>query len=118
MCIVTGAHEHVQRVETSMVWGAAMRIHRLAIAVTILTMAFASPIGADAKGGGRGGRSHVSKSSSSAHSSSVHVRGYTRKDGTQVQSHRRSAPDGRKSNNWSTRGNVNPYTGKPGTHSP
>jgi hypothetical protein len=46
---------------------------------------------------------------------SVSVRGYVRKDGTYVPPHRRSAPDGNFSNNWSTRGNVNPYTGKEGT---
>jgi hypothetical protein len=46
---------------------------------------------------------------------SVSVKGYTRKDGTYVQPHNRSAPDGRFNNNWSTKGNVNPYTGKEGT---
>jgi hypothetical protein len=46
------------------------------------------------------------------------VGGYIRRDGTYVQPHYRSAPDGDRSNNWSTRGNVNPYTGQPGTRSP
>lgn len=45
----------------------------------------------------------------------VRVRGYTRKDGTYVAPHYRSAPDGSFYNNWSTKGNVNPYTGEPGT---
>jgi hypothetical protein len=45
----------------------------------------------------------------------VHVKGYHRKDGTYVAPHYRSAPDENFSNNWSTKGNVNPYTGKPGT---
>ena len=45
----------------------------------------------------------------------VYVRGYTRRDGTYVQPHYRSAPDGDFYNNWSTKGNVNPYTGVPGT---
>jgi len=45
----------------------------------------------------------------------VHVRGYTRKDGTYVAPHYRSNPDGIFSNNWSTQGNVNPYTGAVGT---
>lgn len=45
----------------------------------------------------------------------VRVRGYTRKDGTYVRPHYRSSPDGNFYNNWSTVGNVNPYTGKPGT---
>lgn len=45
----------------------------------------------------------------------VSVRGYYRKDGTYVRPHMRSNPDGNFYNNWSTVGNVNPYTGKPGT---
>lgn len=45
----------------------------------------------------------------------VRVRGYTRKDGTYVKPHYRSRPDGNFDNNWSTAGNVNPYTGKIGT---
>ena len=43
------------------------------------------------------------------------VNGYTRRDGTYVAPHRRSSPDGNFHNNWSTRGNVNPYTGQWGT---
>ena len=45
----------------------------------------------------------------------VPVHGYTRADGAYVQPHMRSAPDGTTSNNWSTYGNYNPYTGKEGT---
>jgi len=45
----------------------------------------------------------------------VHVEGYTRKDGTYVAPHYRSAPDGSFENNWSTKGNTNPYTGEAGT---
>lgn len=49
---------------------------------------------------------------------SVSVRGYTTKSGTYVAPHHRTSPDSTKSNNWSTRGNVNPYTGKEGTKPP
>lgn len=45
---------------------------------------------------------------------SVHVRGHVRKDGTYVQPHYRSAPDSSFYNNWSTKGNINPYTGEDG----
>lgn len=45
----------------------------------------------------------------------VRVKGYSRKDGTYVQPHVRSNPDGNPFNNWSTKGNVNPYTGELGT---
>lgn len=43
------------------------------------------------------------------------VSGYYRKDGTYVKGHYQTNPDNSKSNNWSTVGNVNPFTGKPGT---
>lgn len=46
------------------------------------------------------------------------VRGYTRKDGTYVQPHYRSNPDGNRFNNFSTQGNTNPYTGRAGTVDP
>lgn len=46
------------------------------------------------------------------------VRGYTTKKGTYVAPHKQTNPNGSKSDNWSTRGNVNPYTGKPGTKNP
>lgn len=45
----------------------------------------------------------------------VQVRGYTRKDGTYVAPHVRSAPNKTKNDNYSTQGNVNPYTGQRGT---
>jgi hypothetical protein len=48
----------------------------------------------------------------------TYVRGYTRSDGTYVQPHYRSDPDGNRFNNFSTRGNVNPYTGERGTADP
>jgi len=48
----------------------------------------------------------------------VRTKGYTRKSGTYVAPHYRTSPDHSKSNNWSTKGNVNPYTGKRGTVDP
>jgi hypothetical protein len=50
--------------------------------------------------------------------SSHSVRGYTRKDGTYVAPHRATNPNSTRSDNWSTKGNVNPYTGKEGTIDP
>ena len=46
------------------------------------------------------------------------VGGYVRKDGTYVAPHMQTAPDSSVYNNYSTRGNVNPYTGQPGTVDP
>lgn len=48
----------------------------------------------------------------------VHVKGHYRSNGSYVQPHYRSAPDSSKLNNWSTRGNTNPYTGQEGTEDP
>lgn len=48
----------------------------------------------------------------------VHVRGYTRADGTYVAPHYRSSPNSTTADNYSTRGNINPYTGERGTRSP
>lgn len=45
----------------------------------------------------------------------IKVKGYKRKNGTYVKSHYRSAPDSSINNNWTTEGNVNPYTGTDGT---
>jgi hypothetical protein len=50
--------------------------------------------------------------------SSHAVRGYTRKDGTYVAPHMQTNPNTTQSDNWSTKGNVNPYTGKEGTKDP
>lgn len=48
----------------------------------------------------------------------THVRGYTKKDGKYVAPHYRSAPNQSTSDNWSSKGNVNPYTGQKGTKAP
>lgn len=48
----------------------------------------------------------------------TYVHGYTTSKGTYVAPHYRSAPDSSRLNNWSTKGNYNPYTGKSGTENP
>ena len=45
----------------------------------------------------------------------VYVSGHYRSNGTYVQPHYRSSPNSTTSDNWSTRGNQNPYTGQYGT---
>lgn len=45
----------------------------------------------------------------------VYVSGYYRSNGTYVQGHYRTAPNSTINDNYSTVGNVNPYTGKAGT---
>jgi hypothetical protein len=53
-------------------------------------------------------RSHSSRSYKS-------VNGYFKRNGSYIAPHRRSNKDGRKFNNWSTKGNINPFTGKRGS---
>jgi len=50
--------------------------------------------------------------------SDVPVKSYTRKDGTVVPSHYRTSPNYTNRDNFSTKGNVNPYNGKIGTVNP
>ena len=60
-------------------------------------------------------RKSSSGSGTGSKTNSTSVKGYTKKDGTYVAPSKRSTPDGTKSNNWSTKPNTNPYTGKQGT---
>jgi hypothetical protein len=68
---------------------------------------------------GRGSHSRHSTSSTSAccakSASDVHVHGYTKKDGTVVRPYYRTAPNNMLKDNFSTKPNVDPYTGKVGT---
>ena len=48
-------------------------------------------------------------------SADVYVPGYFRSSGAYVPSHYRSSADGYFYNNWSTKPNINPYTGSMGT---
>lgn len=92
---------------------------KLALIAIVFVAASTMTFGAMAKGGGHssGGHSHSSTHSSSHTSSSGShsVSGYTKKDGTYVAPSHATNPDSSKANNWSQKGNVNPYTGKEGT---
>jgi hypothetical protein len=50
-----------------------------------------------------------------AAASDVYHRGHTNRNGTYVQPHYQTAPNGTRSDNYSTRGNLNPHTGQWGT---
>lgn len=45
----------------------------------------------------------------------AHVNGYTKSNGVYVQPYQRTAPDNNFQNNYSTKPNTNPYTGREGT---
>ena len=75
-------------------------------AIALAASGFLVITGADARGRGDGYGSHL------------HVHGYSTSRGTYVQTHYRTAPNGTMLDNWSARGNVNSYTGRPGTRVP
>jgi hypothetical protein len=59
--------------------------------------------------------SHSSTTCCSRSSSDVHVHGYTKRDGTVVKPYTRTHENSTQRDNFSAKGNVNPYTGKVGT---
>jgi hypothetical protein len=60
----------------------------------------------------------ATSSKSKTNRNPVRVKGYTRKNGTKVAPSYRTAPNGTEKDNYSTKGNVNPHTGKAGTKEP
>ncbi|MFM0474769.1 hypothetical protein [Paraburkholderia strydomiana] len=87
-----------------------MKIKSIAVCClwVISTVAFARGSGFG------GGHSSYHSSSSGEH----YVGGYTRSNGTYVAGHHQTNPNSTKYDNWSSKGNVSPYTGKPGTVDP
>jgi len=86
---------------------------------TMLSVVLITATGIDvfARGGGgfRSGGSSSTIGSGTGSSHSYHsVGGYFRKDGTYVAPHYRSNPDRSFNNNWSTKPNINPFTGQEG----
>lgn len=63
------------------------------------------------------GTTALASGHSGGHSSSGYhmVSGYTRSNGTYVAPHYQTNPNATRNDNWSTRGNVNPFTGTLGT---
>jgi hypothetical protein len=66
---------------------------------------------AEARGGGHGYSFGSSHSSSGEHYTS----GYYRSNGTYVSGYHATNPNSTRNDNFSTRGNINPYTGEWGT---
>jgi len=56
--------------------------------------------------------------SGNVNSSSHAVKGYTKRDGSHVAPHRQTDPNGTQRDNYSSKPNVNPNTGEPGTKTP
>ena len=64
-----------------------------------------------ARGGGHSGYAHSTRSITGIHT----THSYTRSTGTYVDTYHATNPNGTKNDNFSTRGKVNPFTGKAGT---
>jgi len=82
------------------------------LALILVTLAASSAFG---KGGHGGYHSSMPSYGTGSKSSHEHVSSYTKRGGTYVTLHEKSTPDHTKKNNWDTKGNDNPYTGKAGT---
>jgi len=48
----------------------------------------------------------------------TYIKKYTRKDGTEVKNHFRTETNDTEADNYTAKGNVNPYTDKKGTKEP
>ncbi|MDP9892601.1 hypothetical protein J2W32_000954 [Variovorax boronicumulans] len=87
---------------------------------TLIVLAALLAFGSSVFARGGGGHSSGSHSGSSSYSSgastgSHSTSGYVKSNGTYVAPSHATNPNGTKADNWSTKGNVNPYTGKEGT---
>jgi hypothetical protein len=88
--------------------GSAMRVLVLAVAGVLC----AASAQAQYKDGGGG--AYGTGSSSSSHGTSD----YTTPQGTYVQPHQQTSPNGTQYDNYNSRGNYNPYSGQTGNRSP
>ena len=88
------------------------------MAIVIAVCAAIAVGSADAKGSKSSGTTASGGYGSGSKSSSTYVRGHVTKSGTYVAPHRKTAPDHTQRNNYSARGNYNPYTGKTGGREP
>lgn len=79
---------------------------RRALLATVAVLMASTPVLARGGGGGH--------SSGGSHS----VSGYTRSNGTYVAPSHATNPNSTRNDNYSTRGNTNPYTGQAGTKAP
>ncbi|MCS3416144.1 hypothetical protein M2399_002023 [Pseudomonas sp. BIGb0450] len=88
----------------------------IVLSVLAVAVAFSSS-SVFARGSSFGGHSSSHSGYSSSSRSDHTIRAYTKSNGTHVGSSHATNPDATRNNNYSTKGNVNPYTGKLGTKS-
>lgn len=86
------------------------------LAALLTALSFSTSVYARGGGGGHGGHSSAHAHSSPTNSGSDHaIRAYTKRDGTYVAPAHATNPNATRNDNYTTRGNINPYTLKPGT---
>lgn len=86
---------------------------------TVLLALIAIPFAASAfPRGYHAPRAVTYTSTRSTYNAPVRTRGYLKRNGTYVAPHYSTAPNRTKSDNWTSKPNVNPYTGKAGTKDP
>ncbi|TWB39001.1 hypothetical protein [Nitrospirillum viridazoti] len=85
------------------------------ITAAICGLIFGSTAEARSHGGGHNGHSHTHSHRSYSHDH--YVRPHVTKRGTYVHGHMQTNPNKTQNDNYSTKGNANPYTGQPGTKS-
>ncbi len=96
-------------------------MNRLSIGLALVLCM--SPLSGMARGSRRSSGSHTPRAPRSkipkySSGPDKKVKGYTKKDGTRIESYHRKAPNNTQRDNYGSKGNVNPYTGKEGTVEP
>jgi len=71
--------------------------------------------GGTSRSSSKSGNDYGSGYGTGANSSNERVNGYTKQDGTYVDSYQRTKANNTDSDNYSTKGNYNPYSGKTGS---
>jgi hypothetical protein len=90
---------------------------RTLIGLFVAALIAYAPIQGFARGGGHSSSGSGQLSGSGyVNPSSHYTHGYYRHDGTYVHGYHATNPNSTGTDNYSTRGNVNPWTGQPGSH--
>lgn len=90
--------------------------HEMKSIIVLAAVLALSPT-AFARGGGHSTSGHSSHAAGYGSGGSHSTSGYAKSNGTYVAPSHATNPNHTKADNWSTQGNFNPYTGKPGTKS-
>jgi hypothetical protein len=88
---------------------------RIIAATAVLFLLFSSPLLGQRTQSGHSSHARTSGYCCSKSTSDVHVRGYHKSNGAYVKPYARTRENNTQRDNFSTKGNVNPYTGRVGT---